>query len=178
MRSPNLSIVEKIETMLFLLVYHVPVLCALDAASSLPCASAAIGPSVTVFEMLPLAALLFAGPFCELAVGLVVGRAPRRAAWSVAWLTPMFFVLHAGLRQGVDRRAPGPAIHLGEDQAVVLVASKGGGPRRARRRPAHEAAPIGCAVMTAAGCVVCAGWHRLTSAGSYCPDRADARPRG
>ena len=45
-----------------------------------------------VFELLPLAALLFAGPFCELAVGLMVGRAPRRSAWSIAWMTPIFFV--------------------------------------------------------------------------------------
>jgi hypothetical protein len=51
-----------------------------------------IGPTLTIFELLPLAALLFAGPFCELAVGLMVGRAPRRSAWSIAWMTPIFFV--------------------------------------------------------------------------------------
>jgi 1,2-diacylglycerol 3-beta-glucosyltransferase len=90
-RSPQLSVAEKIETLLFLLVYHVPAVCALTLFITI-LRICGIGPSVSVFEMLPLAALLFAGPFCELAVGLIVGRAPRRAAWSVAWLTPLFFV--------------------------------------------------------------------------------------
>ena len=82
---------ERVETMLFLLVYHVPVLCALTLFST-ALRIGGVGPHVTVFELLPLAALLFAGPFCELAVGLIVGRAPRRAAWSIAWMTPIFFI--------------------------------------------------------------------------------------
>jgi cellulose synthase/poly-beta-1,6-N-acetylglucosamine synthase-like glycosyltransferase len=90
-RSPHLTFAEKVETLLFLLVYHVPAVCALTLFIT-ALRIAGVGPSVSVFEMLPLSALLFAGPFCELAVGLVVGRAPRRAAWSVAWLTPLFFV--------------------------------------------------------------------------------------
>jgi 1,2-diacylglycerol 3-beta-glucosyltransferase len=90
-RSPHLTLMEKAETMLFLLVYHVPVLCALTLLST-ALRIGGVGPHVTVFELLPLAALLFAGPFCELAVGLIVGRAPRRAAWSIAWMTPIFFV--------------------------------------------------------------------------------------
>lgn len=91
LRSSHLTVVEKLETMMFLLVYHVPVVCALTLGMTV-LRVAGIGPAVTLFELLPLTALLFAGPFCELAVGLIVGRAPRRAAWSVAWLTPLFFV--------------------------------------------------------------------------------------
>jgi cellulose synthase/poly-beta-1,6-N-acetylglucosamine synthase-like glycosyltransferase len=91
LRSPHLSVLEKVESVLFLLVYHVPVLCALTLAMT-ALRIAGVGPEVTLFELLPLAALLFAGPFCELAVGLMVGRAPRRAAWSIAWMTPIFFV--------------------------------------------------------------------------------------
>lgn len=91
LRSPHLSVAQKIESMLFLLVYHVPVLSALTLLMT-ALRIAGVGPDVTVFEMLPLVALLFAGPFCELAVGLMVGRAPRRAAWSIAWMTPIFFV--------------------------------------------------------------------------------------
>jgi 1,2-diacylglycerol 3-beta-glucosyltransferase len=90
-RSSTLTVAEKVETFLFLLVYHVPAVCALTLALT-ALRVAGVGPSVTVFELLPLSALLFAGPFCELAVGLIVGQAPRRAAWSVAWLTPLFFV--------------------------------------------------------------------------------------
>lgn len=91
LRAPHLSLLERIETVMFLLVYHVPVMCTLTLLMT-GLRVAGIGPHVTVFELLPLAALLFAGPFCELAVGLIVGRAPRRAAWSIAWMTPIFFV--------------------------------------------------------------------------------------
>jgi cellulose synthase/poly-beta-1,6-N-acetylglucosamine synthase-like glycosyltransferase len=91
LRTPHLGGLEKFETMLFLLVYHVPVLCTMTLLMTM-LRIAGIGPSVTVFELLPLAALLFAGPFCELAVGLMVGRAARRSAWSIAWMTPIFFV--------------------------------------------------------------------------------------
>ena len=91
LRTPHLSRLEKVETMLFLLVYHVPVLCTMTLLMTV-LRIAGIGPTLTIFELLPLAALLFAGPFCELAVGLMVGRAPRRSAWSIAWMTPIFFV--------------------------------------------------------------------------------------
>lgn len=91
LRTPHLKFLERIETVMFLLVYHVPVLCSLTLIMT-ALRVAGIGPQVTLFELLPLAALLFAGPFCELAVGLMVGRAPRRSAWSIAWMTPIFFV--------------------------------------------------------------------------------------
>ena len=91
LRTPYLSALEKVETMLFLLVYHVPVLCTMTLLMTM-LRIAGFGPTLTIFELLPLAALLFAGPFCELAVGLMVGRAPRRSAWSIAWMTPIFFV--------------------------------------------------------------------------------------
>ncbi len=90
-QSTFVSPLEKVETFLFLLVYHVPVFCTITLFLTL-LRLAGFGPHVSVFEMLPLASLLFAGPFCELAVGLFVGRAPRRAAWSVAWMTPLFIV--------------------------------------------------------------------------------------
>lgn len=89
--SRFLTPLEKAETTLFLLVYHVPVFCAITLFLTV-LRLVGFGPHVSVFEMLPLASLLFAGPFCELAVGLLVGRAPRRAAWSVAWMTPLFIV--------------------------------------------------------------------------------------
>jgi len=91
LRSRHLSLTAKIETIMFLLVYHVPVLCALTLVTTV-LRILGVGPSVSIFEMLPLASLLFAGPFCELAVGLLVGRAPRRAALSVMFMTPLFLV--------------------------------------------------------------------------------------
>jgi 1,2-diacylglycerol 3-beta-glucosyltransferase len=89
--TPHLSWPEKIESVLFLLVYHIPVLCAISVLL-LGMRLIGLGYPISAVELLPLAALLFAGPFCELAVGLMVGRAPRRAAWSVAWMTPLFFL--------------------------------------------------------------------------------------
>lgn len=90
-RSPHLDLVEKVETTLFLLVFHLPVACAAGAVL-VSLQLAGVGYPVSIFELLPLAALLFAGPFCELACGLLIARAPRRSSWSVAWLTPIFFV--------------------------------------------------------------------------------------
>ena len=126
--------------MMFLLVYHVPVLCALTLLVT-ALRIAGVGPRVTVFELLPLAALLFAGPFCELAVGLIVGRAPRRAAWSIAWMTPIFFVFMLDLHQGLGRRPARPVVLLGQDHAVLVVGHR-------RRRAGTASVP---AQRTASG---------------------------
>ena len=90
-RTPHLSLLERIETYLFLLVFHVPVVC-FATVVLLALRLAGIGHPITLYELLPLTALLFAGPFCELAVGLLTGRAPRWAAWSLMWMLPIFWV--------------------------------------------------------------------------------------
>ena len=84
---------------------------------------------MTVFELLPLAALLFAGPFCELAVGLIVGRAPRRAAWSIAWMTPIFFLFMLICTKAWVDGLLGRSVLLGEDHPLLVV-----GHRRRRAR--------------------------------------------
>lgn len=90
-RSKHLGFWEKLETTLFLLVYHVPVL-SFATFILLGLRLAGLGHPVTLFQLLPLAALLFAGPFCELGAGLVLSGAPRRTAWAVAWMLPVFMV--------------------------------------------------------------------------------------
>lgn len=90
-RTPHLSRIEKVESTLFLLVFHLPVACAIGTLL-VALRMLGVGYPVTLFQLLPLTSLLFAGPFCELAVGLLVGRAPRRASWSVAWVVPIFFI--------------------------------------------------------------------------------------
>jgi 1,2-diacylglycerol 3-beta-glucosyltransferase len=88
MRSRHLSIAQKCETMMFLWVYHVPVLCGLGLL--LICLRAfGIGASSSI-GLLPLSALLFAGPFTELAVGLLLGKVERRAAWMLVGFVPAF----------------------------------------------------------------------------------------
>lgn len=94
LRTPYLDAAGRWETLLFLLVYHVPVLCMASLVMTL-LRIVGIGPNVSLVELLPLAALLFVGPYCELAVGLLVGKAPRRSAWALLWLTPLFVIFMA-----------------------------------------------------------------------------------
>jgi 1,2-diacylglycerol 3-beta-glucosyltransferase len=88
MRSPHLSRVEKVETTLFLLVYHVPLLSGIGLLLTV-LRVLGIGdlPAVGV---LPLSMLLFIGPLAELSVGLLVGRVERRAAWRLLGFLPAF----------------------------------------------------------------------------------------
>jgi len=88
MRSPHLSLVEKVETTLFLLVYHVPLLCGLGLLLTVLRAFG-IG-DLPVVALLPLSMLLFVGPLAELSVGLLIGRVERRAAWRLLGFLPAF----------------------------------------------------------------------------------------
>ena len=88
MLSRHLSLAQKAETMLFLWVYHVPVLCGLGLLL-ISLRAFGIGGSSSI-TLLPLSALLFAGPFTELAVGLLLGKVERRAAWMLLGFIPAF----------------------------------------------------------------------------------------
>jgi 1,2-diacylglycerol 3-beta-glucosyltransferase len=88
MLSRHLSLAQKLETMLFLWVYHVPVLCGLGLLL-ISLRAFGIG-GASAIGLLPLSALLFAGPFTELAVGLLLGRVERRAAWMLVGFVPAF----------------------------------------------------------------------------------------
>ncbi|SDN45342.1 Glycosyltransferase, catalytic subunit of cellulose synthase and poly-beta-1,6-N-acetylglucosamine synthase [Geodermatophilus siccatus] len=88
MRSPHLSLVEKVETTLFLLVYHVPLLSGLGLVLTVLRAFG-IG-DLPVVALLPLSMLLFVGPLAELSVGLLIGRVERRSAWRLLGFLPAF----------------------------------------------------------------------------------------
>lgn len=88
MRSPHLSLLEKFETTLFLLVYHVPVLAGLGLVLTVLRAFG-IGDLPAV-ALLPLSMLLFVGPLAELCVGLLIGRVERRSAWRLLGFLPAF----------------------------------------------------------------------------------------
>ena len=88
LRTPHLSPMEKFESMLFLWVYHVPVLCGLGLLL-IVLRAFGIGDQSAI-SMVALSALLFAGPFTELAVGLVLGRVERRAVWMLVGFIPAF----------------------------------------------------------------------------------------
>ena len=88
MRSPHLSPLEKVETTLFLGVYHVPVLSGLGLLLTV---LRALGVGdLPVIGLLPLSMLLFIGPLAELCVGLLVGRVERRSAWRLLGFLPAF----------------------------------------------------------------------------------------
>lgn len=88
LRSPYLRLSEKVETLMFLWVFHVPVLCGVGLLLT-ALRAVGIGATPTV-DILPLSTLLFAGPFAELSVGLVLGRVERRAAWQLVGFIPAF----------------------------------------------------------------------------------------
>jgi cellulose synthase/poly-beta-1,6-N-acetylglucosamine synthase-like glycosyltransferase len=88
MRSPHLSPLEKVETTLFLGVYHVPVLSGLGLLLTV-LRAAGVG-DLPVVGLLPLSMLLFIGPLAELCVGLLVGRVERRSAWRLLGFLPAF----------------------------------------------------------------------------------------
>lgn len=93
--SPHLSLAEKIETMLFLYVFHVPALCV--AALGLILSRAAINIDVQQgLDLWPLVPLMFAGPMLELGGGLVAAGV-RRVRVLDLLLFPMLYVISMGL---------------------------------------------------------------------------------
>lgn len=88
-RTPALGFWRKLETMMFLLVYHVPVLCGLGLVM-VALRAAGVLDWGQGMDLTPIATLLFLGPLLELAGGLLVSRAPRNAAWGVLLFLPMF----------------------------------------------------------------------------------------
>ncbi|RBY93894.1 glycosyltransferase family 2 protein [Blastococcus sp. TBT05-19] len=88
LRSPHLTVVEKAESLLFLLGYHVPVLSGIGVLLTVLRAFG-VGDE-PIIGLLPLSMLLFVGPLAELTVGLLVGRVERRAAWSLLGFIPAF----------------------------------------------------------------------------------------
>ena len=88
LRSPHLTVAEKVESLLFLLSYHVPVLSGIGVLLTVLRAFG-VGDE-PIIGLLPLSMLLFVGPLAELTVGLLVGRVERRAAWSLLGFLPAF----------------------------------------------------------------------------------------
>ncbi len=88
MKSPHLSVTEKVESAMFLYVYHIPVLCGVGVLLTV-LRVMGIGGKPAV-GLLPLSMLLFVGPLTELAVGLLLGRVERKTAWYLIGFMPSF----------------------------------------------------------------------------------------
>ncbi len=87
--SPTLTPVQKVESTMFLLVYHVPVFCMLGLVM-VALRAAGVLTWGNGLDLTPIATLLFLGPLIELASGLLVSRAPRKAAAGILLFLPAF----------------------------------------------------------------------------------------
>ncbi len=88
-RNRNLTRVQQIETTMFLLVYHVPVVCTFGVFLIVVRALGVVSWGASV-DLTPLSTLLFVGPLLELATGLIVSHAPRRSALGVLLFLPSY----------------------------------------------------------------------------------------
>jgi 1,2-diacylglycerol 3-beta-glucosyltransferase len=89
--SRSLNLVRKIESTMFLLVYHVPVFCMLGLILVALRAGGVLTWG-TGIDLTPVATLLFLGPLLELSAGLIVSHAPRRAAIGILLFLPGFVI--------------------------------------------------------------------------------------
>jgi cellulose synthase/poly-beta-1,6-N-acetylglucosamine synthase-like glycosyltransferase len=89
--SKHLSVAEKIETTMFLLVFHLPVISAVGLVILGLWFGGVVTPGDPLHASL-LWTLLFLGPLLELGAGLLVARAARRDALALILFLPVFFV--------------------------------------------------------------------------------------
>jgi cellulose synthase/poly-beta-1,6-N-acetylglucosamine synthase-like glycosyltransferase len=90
-RSRRLSLAEKIETTMFLLAFHVPVVSLVGIGVALAWLFG-VAEVPTPLGPFVLWTLLFLGPLLELGTGVLVARADRRMAVVLAFFLPVFFV--------------------------------------------------------------------------------------
>jgi cellulose synthase/poly-beta-1,6-N-acetylglucosamine synthase-like glycosyltransferase len=88
--SRRLSVLEKIETTMFLLTFHLPVVAAAGVGLLL---TGVVGVGGILDEVSAvLWTLLLLGPMLELSTGLLLAGAPRRKAWILVFFLPLFAV--------------------------------------------------------------------------------------
>ena len=90
-RSPRLSVRDKVETTMFLLGFHVPVVSAVGLGILVLWSVGLAHPTAPV-NTLVLWTLLFIGPLLELGAGLLIARSDRRDAAALVLFLPGFFV--------------------------------------------------------------------------------------
>jgi hypothetical protein len=90
-RSPRLSLREKVETTMFLFVFHLPIASALGLVTATMWAAGLAAPVDPLHAFL-LWTLLFLGPLLELGAGLLVAGADRKDALALAFFLPLFFL--------------------------------------------------------------------------------------
>ena len=87
----HLTFWQKVETMMFLYVFHLPVVSAVGLGVVGVWLSGLVHPP-SALDLNLFWTLLFLGPLLELGAGLLAGGATKRDAWSMAYFLPLFFV--------------------------------------------------------------------------------------
>jgi cellulose synthase/poly-beta-1,6-N-acetylglucosamine synthase-like glycosyltransferase len=90
-RSRQLSVAGKLETTMFLLAFHVPVISAVGFALIVVWL-AGLGSPETFGGLYVFSLLLLVGPLLELGAGLLLSGFSRRNVWSLIWFLPLFVV--------------------------------------------------------------------------------------
>ncbi len=90
-RSRRLSLAEKIESTMFLLVFHLPVASAIGLLILVMWIAGIVDP-VTPINIFVLWTLLFLGPLLELGGALLIRQADRKQALTLVYFLPIFFV--------------------------------------------------------------------------------------
>lgn len=90
-RSPRLTFAQKIETTMFLLAFHLPMISAIGLVLTVTWLGGLSSPPFQV-DLFVLWMLLFLGPLMELGGGLLIARADRSVARSLFYFLPLFFV--------------------------------------------------------------------------------------
>lgn len=90
-RSPRLSIAQKVETTMFLLAFHLPLISFVGLLLAVSWLSGLATPPFQA-DLFVLWMLLFLGPLLELGGGMIIAGADRRAARSLFYFLPLFFV--------------------------------------------------------------------------------------
>jgi 1,2-diacylglycerol 3-beta-glucosyltransferase len=90
-RAPHLSVSERIETVMFLLVFHVPV-AALLAMSTLFLSIGGLIPPAALPGGFVLWTLLFLGPLLEIGGGMLLTGTRRNDVMAIVWFMPMFLL--------------------------------------------------------------------------------------
>ncbi|MBV8982364.1 MAG: glycosyltransferase family 2 protein, partial [Acidimicrobiia bacterium] len=89
--TPHLSLAEKVETTMFLFVFHLPVAAGFGLVLMTTWLTGVAAPSDPL-NLFVFWTLLFLGPMLELGGGLLVAGAERRNASAVVYFLPLFLV--------------------------------------------------------------------------------------
>lgn len=138
-RSRRLKRLEKIETTMFMLAFHLPVASAIGVVV-LVLWMIGFVPAIGAINLSIFWMLLFLGPLLELGAGLLIAKAPRRSALLLFYFLPLFFVSMAVCAEAWFDGFTG--------KPYYWVRTARAGRRREARNRVATVAPLGAEVVS------------------------------